>query len=378
MKGKKPSFYLQLIISSLSIFLSAMSLTSCATPTTRGVTVTAAETAEEAKKERLIALEAWVEDYERLSDVSFRLFVNSAPLCGERTSFRIGILAFNKFAFPEDQQEAANMRYGINDDFRILHVTPGSPADLAGFKRQDLIKAVGAARIPENEDAMEEFTNKISAGADGHSRTAVEVTRHGIDEFLYVVPLRACNYEVLLINSDQINAWADGEHVIITRGLMRYTKDDTQLALVVAHELAHNVMGHIKAKKRNAALGSIFDLLAAVAFRVNTGGTFRNIGALSYSKAFEAEADYVGLYLVARAGYDINEAPNFWRLMAAADPRSIGYSKTHPSSPERFIAMEKTVQEIRGKIATGMPLRPEMKKKKDKSEQKDDNNAAGT
>ena len=89
-------------------------------------------------------------------------------------------------------------------------------------------------------------------------------------------------------------------------------------------------------------------ILAAVA-GVNTGGDFMRIGAEAgagaFSQDFEAEADYVGVYLMARGGYDIGLAPNFWRRMAVIHPASIktNHSSTHPSAPERFVALESAV-----------------------------------
>jgi predicted Zn-dependent protease len=114
-----------------------------------------------------------------------------------------------------------------------------------------------------------------------------------------------------------------------------------------------------------AGIGLVFDILAAVA-GVNTGGDFMRIGAGAgagaFSQDFEAEADYVGVYLMARGGYDIGLAPNFWRRMAVIHPGSIktNHSSTHPSAPERFVALEGAVGEIRAKLAAGKPLTPEV------------------
>jgi predicted Zn-dependent protease len=80
-----------------------------------------------------------------------------------------------------------------------------------------------------------------------------------------------------------------------------------------------------------------------------------------YSKEFEAEADYVGLYLMARAGFAIEDTPNFWRRMAIAHPGSVkrGLAASHPPTPERFLALEKTVEEIDAKRARSEALLPE-------------------
>ena len=74
----------------------------------------------------------------------------------------------------------------------------------------------------------------------------------------------------------------------------------------------------------------------------------------------DTDADYVGLYLAARAGYEIRTAVDFWRRMAVEPPGSIGESmlSSHPSSPERSAGLEQAVREIEAKRRAGQPLVP--------------------
>jgi predicted Zn-dependent protease len=171
----------------------------------------------------------------------------------------------------------------------------------------------------------------------------------------------------VLLLDDRINAFSDGKHIIITNGLIRAVENDNELALVVAHEIEHNVLGHIGKKRRNVPLGSIFDILVLATTGISTGGAFGRLGGAAYSQGFEFEADYARLYIAARAGYDIKGAANFWRRLAAEHPQTIekGFAASHPSTPERFVAMEKTIQEIKEKQKLGKPLIPETKEKSD-------------
>ena len=79
---------------------------------------------------------------------------------------------------------------------------------------------------------------------------------------------------------------------------------------------------------------------------------------MRYSKAFEQEADHVGLYISRRAGYNLDSMPNIWRRMAAGNPSGIYNASTHPTYPERYIAMQQTINEIRAKEKAGQPLLP--------------------
>ena len=163
-----------------------------------------------------------------------------------------------------------------------------------------------------------------------------------------------------LVFADDVNAMADGTHVLLFTGMLRFADTDEELATVVGHEMAHNLMDHVSKQQGNALLGTILDILVA-GVGVNTQGMFTKMAMLAYSKEFEAEADYVGLYLMARAGYAIHDTPNFWRRMAIAHPGSVkgGFFATHPATPERFLALEKTVAEIEGKERSNQALLPE-------------------
>lgn len=159
-----------------------------------------------------------------------------------------------------------------------------------------------------------------------------------------------------------INAFADGKRVVMGPTMMEFAGNDTHVAFVLCHELAHNIMMHPQSGAKNTTAGMILGTVLDAAVG-GTGGAFGKLGAqagrLSYSPSFETEADYIGLYILARAGYQIEEAPNFWRAMSQYDPQGIYARSTHPTNAERFVVMRKTINEIRSKQKLGMPLLPE-------------------
>jgi predicted Zn-dependent protease len=107
--------------------------------------------------------------------------------------------------------------------------------------------------------------------------------------------------------------------------------------------------------------GAIVDFVVSDLFGINTRGTFTRGGGRSYTQDFEAEADTVGLYMMARAGFDIESAPEFWRRIAASYPESIkdSLSALHPPSPYRSVLLKKTIAEIEEKQAAGEALVPD-------------------
>jgi hypothetical protein len=165
-------------------------------------------------------------------------------------------------------------------------------------------------------------------------------------------------------NSDAVNAETDGENIAVYNGLLNFVRSEEELALVLSHEISHNVLDHIEKRRRNQALGTIagaaVDLIIAATTGVitdlsRTGG---NAGALAYSVEFEQEADYQGLYIMRRAGYQIDEAMSIWRRMAAENPERIVYRTTHPATAERFVALANAADEIQTKEGQGLALLP--------------------
>lgn len=182
---------------------------------------------------------------------------------------------------------------------------------------------------------------------------------------------RMCDY-VPYYKSDQaeVNAYTDGENIYIAGGLVRFVKSEAELQAVVAHELAHITEGHIAKKMRNAAIGSIFGAIldgANAAMGSPTYGrsateSWGQLGAQSFSKRFEQEADYVSIYMLARAGVDTSAVSSFWRRMGAANKGQIQWGSSHPSTAKRYLALEQAHQEVAAKIAAECPLIPEPKR----------------
>ena len=89
-------------------------------------------------------------------------------------------------------------------------------------------------------------------------------------------------------------------------------------------------------------------------------GKESSYGQEAFSQGFEAEADYVGLYMLARAGYETESAANFWRKMAEKMPaQSNSLTGTHPPTAYRYLMLAKTHAEIEKKKAAKKNLLPE-------------------
>ena len=145
--------------------------------------------------------------------------------------------------------------------------------------------------------------------------------------------------------------------------MVRFAKSDDELALIYGHEMAHILRNHIEAKKQNAGVGVLVGLIISAFTGMNVAEITRDIGTKAWSQDFESEADYVGAYLTARAGYDVSGAAQFMRRLATLHPEAIHGRRgaTHPSTVNRYLVLQQAADEIAQKKAAGLDLLPNLK-----------------
>ncbi|MDA0822370.1 MAG: M48 family metallopeptidase [Proteobacteria bacterium] len=346
-------------------------LSACATPQTKAPSVSIIDAEREAEAQRRLVVQRLVGDQTRLMGIAHRLLIAGADLCGQDVRPIYGFAALSSYSFDEELWPAARS-FGIGDLPTISNVLPGSGAEAAGLQTSDVIKQIGTWKVPAGKASLEKATEKIDAHRASSLPLSMVVARAGSDVAIELNGEPACAYSIDIGTGNAVNAYADGERIVIEQGMMRFVESDEELGLVIGHELAHNAMGHMSSVRRNELLGGAVGLLLDVGLAVATAGIYAdssftkagmNVGAGSFSVEFEQEADYVGMYFLQRAGYDISDAPNFWRRMAVENPDSIEMRTSHPTTPERFMGLQGAIREIEGKAESGVSLLPEMKTK---------------
>ncbi len=347
----------------LTLLLPVM-LAGCLAPTTRQVKIDSETVKQERIKQQELALSYLREMDLRLQDTAFPLLKSSDVFCEDDTGPAIGFVTASQFSYNKDFRDTANRLFGLDKQLQVIHVISNSPAEKAGFLVKDKLLKINGTKLPATEEAGSELLSALKKSALQPVTFIVE--RDGEQFDLTVTPDKQCNYRVLLSESDAVNAFADGSRVIVTKGMMKFASTDKELSLVISHEIAHNVMSHITSKTINSLGGTLLDIIASAAAGVSTQGVFGKLGASMYSQEFESEADYVGLYIMARAGQDTKDAELFWRRMAVEHPASItsNHTSSHPATPERFVSIEQTNRQIDEKRAAGDALMPDMQEGK--------------
>jgi hypothetical protein len=344
-------------------------LAACAGPVTMSPQGSGLEIGQETQREKELVYKRIIEDQDRVFNISFPLLAANAGFCGKNTAPSFGMTAWNLPSVKQEYHQAATSLYNLHARLAVQHVADKSPAAKAGIHSGDFIVAVNGENIPHGDKARKIAAQALRAG--GYRKTDILLERNGQLINTIVQPVDACNYPVLLDSgSNDLNAYADGQRIILSKGILRFAESDEEIALVIAHELGHLAMRHVDKQRGNAMAGAlgglaIDSLLAAAG--VNTGTEVsrlgQELGGQAYSVAFEQEADYVGMYFMERAGYNSGHVADFWRRMAADNPDSVSVRRDHPTSPERFIAIERTHGEIAAKKSRGEPLTPNFQQK---------------
>ena len=307
----------------------------------------------EARIQQQLVLKDMAATKARLYRIGQPILVANRQFCGEHVAARYGFAWHSAEDYPQRDRRAAVEAFGFGDLPKIYAVAPG-PAAKAGLNAADEI-------VTANGYAASRQLLKENLNAGGVLRLTIK--RVGGTFAVDLTPQRQCDFKVNLLFDDVVNAWTDGEELYFTTGMMRYLDKDIQVAGVFGHELAHITMEHVDKQRTQALTGAIVGSLLSAVTGVDVTQIGAEIGAGAYSQEYEAEADYVGAYYTARAGWDVGGLPDIWRRMAVGHPAAIhSQGGTHPSSAFRFSALEQTVAEIRTKRANSEELAPNPKK----------------
>lgn len=164
---------------------------------------------------------------------------------------------------------------------------------------------------------------------------------------LAVAGEKADRWEVQVFNDDTPNAFAlPGNKIGVHTGMIKLAATPDQLAAVIGHEIGHVQARHGAERVSMSTVAQSGQQLAAIALQNNESGQIAlaaiGLGAqygviLPYSRTHESEADFIGLELMAKAGFKPEEAVALWQNMAkAAGGSTPEFLSTHPSNKTRI------------------------------------------
>ncbi|NDW18900.1 M48 family peptidase [Dysgonomonas sp. 216] len=210
-----------------------------------------------------------------------------------------------------------------------------------------------------------EFINSAPLSTDkGNTALVEKVGRriaNAVETYLknhgYESELSGYQWEFHLVKSSDVNAFCmPGGKIVVYEGILPVTRDETGLAVVLGHEVAHAVAKHANERMSQqmalqyggAAIGMALDGKSAAVQNIASSvyGLGSQLGMLKYSRNHELEADKMGLIFMAMAGYDPRQAEAFWtRMSDASGGSSMEFLSTHPSDNHRIKDIQKNLSE---------------------------------
>lgn len=330
--------------------------------------------------------ENWAEK-QRIYGLVYPILKENADLCGSNVVDEIGIEWLTLNDLSGNLRRSAASALGVSTFPFLNVVVPGSSAHLAGLRQGDALKSINGEVVQEDRTTnfpatMEDERfyrwkiNRILQQAI-RSDPTIDITyqRHGETFKTELHVVKRCDYGVVMLDSNEIASVSDGNTIWISNGLYEHVQSDEEFQTMVAHELAHRILRHRLQTSSGHKTAQGFDTFLNVLWTIGAIGAALSgdyIGSPParwfasedperwFNSDQELEADYLGMYLLARAGVDTSQAVGFWSRI-----------------PDESPLLDVHVVEAHVRLANLLATQREIQEKKDKNEPLTQNESGG-
>lgn len=249
----------------------------------------------------------------------------------------------------------------------VLTITACHRNAITGRKQLSLVNEaeVQAMSLAQYQQFLQ--TNKLVSQSNANS----QMVKRSADRLIAAInnyysskglsgELANYKWEVNLVEDKTPNAWCmPGGKIVVYTGILPYTQNETALAIVMGHEIAHALARHGNERMSQGLMQQMGGAALQVALAnkpqqtqmlyMQAYGLGSTVGAiLPFGRKQELEADKFGLMYAALAGYDPRESVNFWRRMSQAGggQKPPEFLSTHPSDERRIAELNSMMDEI--------------------------------
>ena len=261
-------------------------------------------------------------------------------------------------ASADDKSKSSKANSNANSDDTVDH--GGGKKDLDAIGNRN----VGCGRGVGNWYSMDSQIKLGKSIADQVTRTARMVQDPVVTEYINRIGQNLVRnsdaqvpFTIRVIDSDEINAFAlPGGYFFVNSGVLLAADNESEMAGVMAHEIAHVAACHAA---RGATRGNLANLASIPLIFVgggvgiaayNVAGIGVPMTFMKFSRNFEAEADYLGVEYLYKSGYDPQSFVHFFEKIQAQEKRKPGFIDkafaSHPMTPDRIEAAQKEIGQI--------------------------------
>ncbi|MCX7284567.1 MAG: M48 family metallopeptidase [Novosphingobium sp.] len=261
------------------------------------------------------------QDMARVQQVEWRLRQAADGLC-PRTAADIGVALDDRRAYARTDWPLLAQVLGMADRPVVAALTPDGPAAQAGILPGDAIEAIAGepveviiARRRPGPLVADALLEEIAATPPGDP-LALSVRRGSITKDIFVIPARHCAARLVLETDRSVDAHSDARNVSISTGLVTLARNDDELAMAAAHELAHIIHGDHKG------------------------------GGIGKRRRMEDAADSLGLQLLHCARYDAARGIGLFERLRARDWLGFLSAPTHRSFAKRLERLDSEIPSL--------------------------------
>ena len=246
----------------------------------------------------------------------------------------------------------------VQDDSQIKHDGGKTDVDAVGNRNVGCGRGVGNWYSVEKQVAMgRQFAQQVESQVKMVNDPVVTEYINRIGQNLVRNSDAQVPFTIKVIDSDVVNAMAlPGGFFYVNSGLILAADEEAEVAGVMAHEIAHVAACHAAREQTRASLMQMATIpLIFVGGGIGyagyeaagIGGLF---GILKFSRGFEAEADYLGIEYMYRAGYDPSAFVSFFEKVQAMEKKKPGTLAkafdTHPQNADRIAKSQEEIRKI--------------------------------
>ena len=303
-------------------------------------------------------IDTLLERQERIYRIAAPLIIKNAVLCRTQARPLLGFTAKNQYSYPPELSVAARQSLGLDERLQVMQILDGSGAMRAGLKRGDILQTIQDITIPTGPQAEPEAARMLSPILKNLTEINITVIRQTQPITVNVPLTLACAFAIDVGNTQNVNAYADGRRILLTRGLLDWLSTDEDVAVVIAREIAHNVLQHAKQLQQMATLSIVIDNL--LLFKPDQVAANSSNGIKITPEKMDQDADRLALFMLARAGYDLASFTRVMQKLAQIPNASQAntYPALHPWTEGRQSVIQSTMKEIRQKQSAKKALVP--------------------